>query len=90
MTIPPSKPDQSPQPDPFMGCGFVLAYVLVMASFVGLGFLLAAVAPYRIHCTNAEGKGFWGHGSWDVRSAESFLREKTKEGKRCQREYLEQ
>ena len=85
MTIPPSEPDQSPQPDPFMGCGFFLAYVLVAPSFFGLVILLIAVAPYRIHCDGGSR-----YGSWSVHSAESSLRQETKGGKRCQREYPQQ
>ena len=88
MTIPPSEPDQSPQPVPFTGCGVVLACMLLWASFFGLIYLSIAVAPYRVHCNDGEGTSR--HGMWDVHSAESLLREETKEGKRCQREYPQQ
>ena len=57
-------------------------YALLMFAFIGLGLSPRAVAPYRIQCSDGSRCE-----TWEVHSAESFLRKKTKEGKRCQREY---
>ena len=95
MTIPPSEPDQSPQPTPFMvfcGCCGYLGFIFPVLglSLLGLYYLSVAVAPYRIHCNYNDPETDWRHGSWDVHSAESFLREETKKGTRCKREYPQQ
>ena len=101
MKIPPSEPDQSPQPTPFIGClgclgrfvflfflylfRFVFLfflYALLIFAFMGLGLIQSDVAPYRIQCNDGSRIE-----TWEVHSAERFLRKKTKEGQRCQREY---
>ena len=95
-SAPPSEPDQSPQPTHLPVFFKILNWVvflyfllfLLIFAFFGLHALLTAVSPYRVHCN--DGKGTVRSGSWSVHSAESFLREKTKEGKRCQREYPQQ
>ncbi|PZV08194.1 MAG: hypothetical protein DCF22_20670 [Leptolyngbya sp.] len=94
MTIPPSEPDQSPQDIPRISCFgclgqfvylffllFLLGPLVGFASMI-LGITPIPVAPYRIQCNDGSRIE-----TWEVHSAERFLRKKIKEGQRCQREY---